>query len=141
MLGAAPLHLVVDRARNDVARGELGAVVELFHERRAVEPAQDRALAAERFRDEEVLRLRVEQAGRMELIELHVRDLGARPVCHRDAVARRDVRIRRVEVDLPCPAGREDRRAGEDRDDLAVLDVEDVRAGADLGTAILRERD
>ena len=69
-------------------------------------------------RDEEALRLRVVEARRVELVELHVRDLGARPVRHRHPVARRDVGVRRVEVDLPRPAGGEHGRAREDRLDL-----------------------
>ena len=77
----------------------------------------------------------------MELVELHVRDLGAGPVRHGDAVAGRDVRIRRVEVDLPRPAGREHGRPREDGDDLAGRDVEHVRARADLRAAELRQRD
>ena len=44
--------------------------------------AEDSALAAERFRDEEVLRLRVEEAGRVELDEFHVRHLRAGAVGH-----------------------------------------------------------
>ena len=86
-----------------------------LHERRAVEQPQHRALAAQRLADQEVLRLRVVQAGRVELVELHVRDLGARAVRHRHAVAGRDVGVRRVEVDLAGAAGREHRRAREDR--------------------------
>ena len=66
----------------------------------AVGTAQDRALAAQRLGEQEGLRLRVVEAGRVELEELHVRDRRAGAVRHRDAVAGRDVGVRRVEVDL-----------------------------------------
>ena len=93
-------------------------------------------------RDEEALRLRVVEARRVELVELHVRDLGARAVRHRDAVARRDVGVGRVEVDLAGPAGGEHDRAREDRHrPCRVAVVEHVGAGAHLGAAVLRERD
>ena len=57
----------------------------------AVGAAQDGAFAAQRLADQERLRLRVEEAGGMELDELHVRDRHAGAVRHRDAVAGRDV--------------------------------------------------
>src|SRR5438067_1119743 len=82
------------------ARRELEAVVVALHERLARLQPQDPALAAQRLGDEEVLRLRVEEARRVELHELHVRDGRARPVRHGDAVAGRDVGVRRVEVGL-----------------------------------------
>ena len=49
VLGAGPLHLEVDGAGDDVARRELPARVVLLHERRAVDEAEDRPLAAERL--------------------------------------------------------------------------------------------
>ena len=141
MVGAGPLHLEVDRAGDDVARREIAARVVALHEGRPVEPAQDGALAAHRLGDEKALRLRVVEARRVKLVKLHVRDLGARPVRHRDPVAGRDVGVGRVEVDLAGAARREDHRARQDRDDLAARVVEHVRAGAHLGPAVLRERD
>jgi len=115
ILGAASLHLVVDRAGDDVARRELGLRMMRFHEGRAVETTQDRALAAERFADQETLRLWVEESRRMELVEFHVRDLGAGAIRHRNAISRSDVRIRRIEVDLPRAARGEHGRPREDR--------------------------
>ena len=73
----------------------------------------------------------------MELVELHVRDLGAGAVRHRDAVARRDVGVRRVEVDLAGAAGGEHRRARDDGLDLARALVEHVRAEHGVRAAVL----
>ena len=66
------------------------------------------------------------QASRVELHELHVGNGGARAVCHRHAVAGGDVRIGRVEVNLPAAAGgQHDDRRGK-RFDLARFLVEDI---------------
>ena len=70
---AALLHLGVDGAGHDVARGELGARVVLRHEALAVGQLQQPALAAHRLGDEEALGVRVVEAGGVELDELHVR--------------------------------------------------------------------
>ena len=75
---AVLLDLEVDGARDDVARGELGARVVARHEALAVGQPQDAALAAHRLGDQERLGVRVEEAGGVELDELHVGDR-ARP--------------------------------------------------------------
>jgi hypothetical protein len=62
-----------------------------------------------RLADEKGLRGRVKQAGRVKLEELHVRQRGSCPVRHGYSVARRDVRVAGVEVDLAGAAGREQR--------------------------------
>ena len=111
MLVAVHLHLVVDGAGDDVARRELGVADGSGHERLAVRPPQDRPLAAQRLADQERLRLRVVQAGRVELDELHVADRHAGAVGHGDAVAGRDVGVGRVEVHLAGAAGGQQRRA------------------------------
>ena len=54
----------------------------------------------------------------MELHELHVRQLGAGPVCDREAIAGRDLRIRRVAIDLATAARREHGRVCDDLDGL-----------------------
>ena len=142
VVGARRLHLEVDGAGDDVARREVGERVNGLHEGRPVAGApEDSPLPPHGLADEEVLGLGMEQAGRVELVKFHVRDLRARAVRHRDAVPGRDVRVGRVEVDLPCPAAREHGGAREDGLDDAGADVEDVRTGADLGPAVLRERD
>jgi hypothetical protein len=115
VIEAEPLDLVVDRAGDDVARRELGALVEPLHE--ALPAAFDSgrelqlpALAAHRLGDQEVLDLEVVEAGRVELHELHIRNPAARAPCHCDAVASRSARRGRVEVSAARAAAGEDRR-------------------------------
>ena len=79
----------------------------LRHERLAGLVAQHAAFTAHGLADQEGLGARLEQAGRVELEELHVRERGPGAIRHRHAVARRDVGVARVEVDLPGAAGRE----------------------------------
>jgi hypothetical protein len=98
-------------ARDDVARREVGERVQAGHDRHVVLRAQDRALAAHRLADQERFGLRMVQAGRMELDELHVRERGARAIGHRHPVAGRDVGIARVEIHLAGAARREQRHA------------------------------
>ena len=138
---AGALHLVVDGARHDVTRGEVGLRVVLLHERGAVLEAQHAALAAQGLADEKALGLRVVEHRRMELVELHVRDLGARAVGHRDAVARRDVGVRRVQVHLARAAGGQHGLAREQRQHRARPRVEHVGARTHVGPAELRQRD
>jgi hypothetical protein len=54
---AQALHFVVDGAGHDVARGQLFAWVEAWHEAFAVGQAQQGALAAQGFGDQEALGL------------------------------------------------------------------------------------
>src|SRR6185369_13433997 len=100
----------------------------------AVGCAQYRAFAAHRFGDEERLRVRMVETSRMELDELEIADAAARPPGHRNAVARSDVRVGRVEINLAGAACGEQRRACTERFDLAARDVEHVGAPA-LGTS------
>jgi hypothetical protein len=64
----------------------------------------------------------------MELHELHVGEGGTGAEGHRHAVARSDVGIARVEVDLARAAGREQRDGRLEDMDLAGVRVEDVGA-------------
>ena len=128
VLGAAGLHLVVDRARDDVARGQVAARVVALHERAPVERPEDAAFAPDRLADQEAFRGGVVQDGRVELEELHPRDRGAGPEGHRDAVPGRDVRVARVEVDLAGAARGQQRRAGEEGAHAPAVHVEDVGA-------------
>src|SRR5947207_6764394 len=107
---------MVDGAGDDVARRELGKLVELEHE--ALAPALDPgwklelpAFAAERLGDQEVLDLQIVQAGRVELHELHVGNPAAGAPRHRDAVPRRSARRGRIEVGAARPARGEDGRS------------------------------
>ena len=76
-----------------------------WHEAAAVGQQQMAALAAHRLGDQEGLGVRVVQAGRVELDELHVGDPAAGAPGHGDAVAGRGVGIGRVQVDLAGAAG------------------------------------
>ena len=71
----------------------------------------------------------------MELDELHVGDRRTRAIGHGDAIAGRDVGVRRVEVHLPRPAGAEERGACAHRVDVAGGAIEHVRSPADGGVA------
>ena len=88
-------HPSVDRARDDVARREVGERVHAGHERDAVVVAEDRALAAQRLREQRPRHRRVVQRRRVELHELEVgaRDAGLQR--QRDTVAGRQRRVRR----------------------------------------------
>ena len=123
---AEALHLVVDGAGDDVPGGEFGALVEVLHEALAGGQAQQTALAAQGLGDEEALRVRMEQAGRMELVELHVRDPASGPPGHGDAVAGAAVGIRGVEVDLRGAPGGEHHEGGLEDVDAAGAPIEHV---------------
>ena len=83
-------HRLVDRARHDVARREVGERMHVGHERDAVGVAEHRALAAQRFREQRARHRRVVQRGGMELHELEIgaRDAGLER--ERDTVAGRE---------------------------------------------------
>ena len=66
----------------------------------------------------------------MKLDELHVRNCRARAIRHRHAVARRDVGIRRVEINFPAAAGRQERHGRGERLDFARFFVEHINAEA-----------
>ncbi len=127
---AGLFHLRVDGAGHDVARGERGERMVFVHERLALRRLEDAPLPAHGLGDEERARLRVEEARRMELHELHVRNRRPRPPRHRDAVARGDVGVGGVEVHLAAPAGGEDRAQRAEGFHLAGVLVEHVRAEA-----------
>ena len=135
-VGAEALHLVVDGARDDVARGEVGARVETLHEGLAVRQQQLRALATQCLRDQEGFRLAVVQAGRMKLHELHVRHPAAGAPRHRDAVAGGDIRVAGVQVDLARSAGGERGEARAEGTYAVALDVQQI--GAETGLAAIR---
>ena len=116
----------VDRAGDDVARGEVLHGVVVLHEGVASVRAQDPALTANRFADEFTLRLWVVEAGRVELHELHVGQARTRAVRHRHAVTRGDVGVGGVEVDLARTTSREQHDARLEELDLLRRDIEHV---------------
>ena len=137
--GARRLHLVVDGAGHDVARGEGAARVVALHERRAVARHQDGPLAAHRLADEEPLGLRMEETGGVELHHLHVADLRARAPRHGDAVASGDVGVAGVLVDLADAAGGEDDRARAHGPDLAGLRAQQIGADHAVLAALVQK--
>ena len=124
------LHLGVDGAGHDVARRQGTARVVLLHERTPLPVHQHRALAPHGLGDEEALGVRMVKAGGMELDELHVLDLRPGAPRERDAVARRRIRVTRIEVHLAAAARGENRVRGADGVNLLRLRVQDIRPHA-----------
>ena len=105
---------------------------------------QHAAFAANRFGDQERLRVRMVQAGRVELYEFHIRYPTTRAPRHRNAVTGSSVRIRRVQVYLAGAAGGQHRLVGGDGDDLLavhVLHVQPIAMGRAVADAELVRRD
>jgi hypothetical protein len=129
---AGALHLGVDRPGHHVPRPQRGHRVVLLHERLAGAQPQHPALAPERLADQEALRVRVVQARRVELEELHVRDARPGPVGHRHPVAGADVRVAGVQVDLARPARGQHGHLAQEGLDAAVA-AQHVGAQAAVG--------
>jgi len=91
---------------------------------------------SQRLGDEEVLRFGAEEAGGVELVELHVGDARPRPVGHCHPVAGRDVGVGGVQVDLSRAAGGQDRHPGEEGLDLpgGMQHVRPEAPGLPVGT-------
>ena len=107
MFRARGCHRLVDRARHDIARREIGQRVDAGHEREPVGVTQHRALAAQRLRKERTRHRRMVQRSRVELDELEVRARDARLQRQRDAVTGRQRRVGRDGEALADAAGRE----------------------------------
>ena len=116
-------------ARDNIARGKLGALVIIGHVAvSGLGVFQDAALAAHGLGNQEILDLQIVQAGRMELHELHVRYPAPGAPCHRDTVTSRAARCGRIEICPPCPAGCQNCGARRKRLDLAGFPVKRVDA-------------
>ncbi len=131
---AAALHLVVDGAGDDVTGRELRARVVLGHEARAVGEKQAATLAAYRFGDQKGLGVRVKQAGRVKLDELHVGNAAPGPPGHGNAVAGGGVRIAGVEIDLRGAPARQRHVAGTEGVDTIFGEVVCVQTQAAIAT-------
>mmetsp|Transcript_27736 Transcript_27736/g.52775 ORF Transcript_27736/g.52775 Transcript_27736/m.52775 type:complete len:398 (+) Transcript_27736:2291-3484(+) len=139
---SAQLALVVDAARNHVARRQLQPLVVLLHEALARTVEQHPALPTHRFRDEEdaapplapTRRRRLcfghVQAGWVELHELHVADHRPGTRRHSHAVSRRHQRVGGAGVDVPRAARREQGGRGQESNFAARVAVEGVAAEA-----------
>ena len=136
---AAALQLLVDGARHDIARGQFRQGMIARHEPVVVSGHQVGPLPADGLRYQERFRLRMIETGGMELDELEVGQVGAGPVRHRHAVARRDIRIGGIGVDLPAAPGRDHdpvRQAGAARERFPLQDPgPDHAAGVVAGQA------
>src|SRR6516165_5469424 len=99
---------MVDCAGDDVARSELSVRMELLEERAARDVGDPGAFAAQRLGQKKPP-FRMDERGRMELDVLEVQETRSGAARHSEAVPPGTRRIRRVKVDLPEPAGCEDR--------------------------------
>ena len=106
--GPRPLHFRIDRAGNDVAGRQFGPCIIAIHETVSVGPPQQASFAANRFGNEEVFGLRVEEAGGVELNEFHVLQFRPCTEGHRHPIACGIGRIRRPGKNLAGATGRKD---------------------------------
>jgi len=138
VVDAVDFHFVVDGACHDVARRQREALVILLHEFLAARQTQDAAIAAHGLGDE-IGRMRLAgmvERRRVELDELHVLHFAFGPVDHGDAVAGRDVRIRRRLIHRPRSASGHQRHLREECVDFSRRQIEHVGAVAfDVGRA------
>ena len=129
-LAAQALHLVVDGARDDIARGQFLPWVEARHEALPIRQDEARTLTAQRLGDQVGAGLRVIEAGRVELHELHVRHPAAGTPGHGDAVTGRHIGVAGIEIDLVGPAGGQHHEAGQKGLHPARGQVQDIGAEA-----------
>src|SRR5690606_5296864 len=123
------LDLVVDRARDDVARGEFGTLVVIGHEAVAgLRMLELTALAPHRLGDEEVLDLQIVETGRVTLHHLHVGDAATGTPGHRDAVSGGAARRGRELIDASRAPRRQDRSPGDMGFDTAGYRIECIDA-------------
>ena len=121
-------HLAGNAASDHVARGELGARVNVLHEAASIGIKQHRAIATDCLGDQESAGRR--QGCRVELIELEVGQLRARAQSHGDAIAGSHRRIGGVHVELT--------RAATGQNDSAGLEIVTLAIGRqDLETGNL----
>ena len=111
-------HLAGDAASYHVARGELGARMDVLHEAAAVGVEEHGAIAADGFGNEECTGC-CQRCG-MELIELQVGELRARAQGHGDAIARGYAGVGGVEIELACAAAGQNDGVGVDVVTLAL---------------------
>lgn len=110
-----------DRTAHDVARRKLAALVVIFHEAVAVLVDKTRPFAAHRFRDKTATTSRDVENRRVELQKFHVAADRPSAERHRHPVPGGALRIRRFSIDLPDPAGRQDRLLGPDQLGFALF--------------------
>ena len=99
-LGPEPFHLMVDGAGDDVTRRQFGTGIEAGHKACPVGQFQYTALATHRLGNQKAFGLGMIQAGRMELVELHVGHAATCAPGHGDPVAGGEIGIAGIEIDL-----------------------------------------
>jgi hypothetical protein len=134
--GAQALHLVVDGAGDDVARGQFGPLVKAVHEAVAVRQQEAPAFPTQGLADQEGPGLGVVEAGRVELHEFHVAHPATGAPGHGNAIARGDIRVAGVEIDLAGAARGDHHETGQQGLDLAAGIIEDIGAETAVHPAI-----
>ena len=117
-----------DGARDDVAGREFKQRMIALHEALAARVAQICTLAAQRFREEKARHPGQAERRGVELVELHVGDLGAGTVSHGDSVSGGHGGVGRVAIDLACSSAGQQHGARANGVQI-VLTVEQPRAG------------
>ena len=125
---AAFFHFEVNGTGHNVTRRKFGACVVRGHEAGTVGQSQDAAFTAHGFRNQKRLRMRVIQAGGMELDELHVGNAAAGTPAHGNAIPGGGVRIGGVQIDLARASGGKHHMVGSDRFHAAACFVQTIQA-------------
>ncbi len=125
-----------DGAGDDIARGQFEAGMVALHEALAAVVAQPCALSAKGLREQEAGNGGKEERRGVELVELHVGQLGAGSGGKGDSVTRGDGGIGGVGVDLACSAGRNQNGTGAHAGELLIA-VAEVDTGH---TAVLNDQ-
>jgi len=99
-VSAQAFHLVVNGAGDNIAGSQFATLVKIGHKARAVRALQVRAFATQRLGQQKIARLRVIQRRRVKLVKLQVGDAASRAPGHRNPVARGNIRISGVLIDL-----------------------------------------
>ncbi len=122
------LHLRINAAGDSVAGGKVAAFIILLHERLPLLVDQNPPFAANRLGDKKILRLPVEEAGRVKLDKLHVGHLGTSPVGHSHTVAGGNIWIGCIQIDLAAAPRTQHRHPGPMRLNIAGQSIQDIGA-------------
>src|ERR1700720_101954 len=103
MQGAPVRFISASIARATMSRGAKGMI--FSHEFATICINQNTSFTSDRLGNEKRSGFRMKKTGWMELNEFHVGDCRSRSPCHRNAVARGDVRVGGVQINLATAAG------------------------------------
>ena len=137
-LAPAAVHFHHQRARNHIARRELGGLVIARHEAIVLDVSEHAALAAQGFRKQKPRGVRHKERRGVELDELHIGKGRARAICHTHAIATSHGRVGGFAVNLTQPAGGEQDRARANlRERLSLLvEIADARDASGIGEEV-----